>query len=129
MLHLGLVAQQAADNNNMKISELKVGQGKADIEAVVKQVGDTRSFNKFGRELKVANAIIEDDSGSIKLTLWNDEIMKVKTGDKIKITNGFVNEFNSEKQLTAGKFGKLEVLDKDGKSTASDKPVEEVQDY
>lgn len=118
----------------MKISELKVGQGKADIEAVVKEVGNTRAFNKFGRELKVANAIIEDDSGSIKLTLWNDEIMKVKTGDKIKITNGFVNEFNNEKQLTAGKFGKLEVLNADGSSaepavSAEEKPADEVQDY
>ena len=78
----------------MNISDLKIGQGKADIEAVVKSLDAVRSFNKFGKDLRVANALIEDDSGSIKLTLWNDEIVKVKVGDKIKITNGFVNEFN-----------------------------------
>ena len=70
-----------------KISELKTGQGKADIEAKVLKIEGTRSFNKFGRELKVANALIEDASGTIKLTLWNDEIMKVNTGDIVKITN------------------------------------------
>lgn len=120
----------------MKISDLKIGQGKADIEATVKEVGNTRSFDKYGRELKVATAIIEDDSGSIKLTLWNDEIMKVNTGDKIKITNGFVNEFQGEKQLTAGKFGKLEVLgkedNKEEEKKKEEKPAEEteeVQDY
>ena len=93
-----------------KISELTTGQGKVDVEAEVKSVEEPRSFNKFGRELKVANALIFDDSGEIKLTLWNQEIEKVQAGSKIKITNGFVNEFQGEKQLTAGKFGKLEVL-------------------
>ncbi len=93
-----------------KISELTVGQGKVNIEGVVKEISDTRAFNKYGRELKVANAVLEDESGAIKLTLWNEEIMKVKNGDKVKITDGFVNEFQGEKQLTAGKFGKLEVI-------------------
>jgi replication factor A1 len=43
------------------------------------------------------------------LTLWNQDIEKVKQGDTVRITNGYVNEFQGEKQLTTGKFGKLEV--------------------
>jgi len=109
----------------MKISDLKVGQGKVDIEAEVKSIEGTRAFSKYGKELKVANAIISDESGNIKLTLWNDEITKVNVGDKIKIINGFVNEFNGEKQITAGKFGKLEVIS--GKK--AEESSEEVQDY
>lgn len=107
------------------ISDLKVGQGKVNIEAVVKSIEGTRAFQKYGKELKVANAIISDESGNMKLTLWNDEITKVSVGDKIKITNGFVNEFNGEKQITAGKFGKLEVVS--GKK--AEESTEEVQDY
>ncbi len=94
----------------VKISELKSGQGRVDVEAEVKSVEEPRSFNKFGRDLKVANAMIFDESGEIKLTLWNDDIGKVLVGKKIKITNGFVNEFQGEKQLTSGKFGKLEII-------------------
>ena len=93
-----------------KISDLSAGQGKVDIEAEVKSMEPERTFNKFGRVLRVTNAVISDESGEIKLTLWNDEINKVQIGNKVKITNGFVNEFQGEKQLTAGKFGKLEVL-------------------
>jgi replication factor A1 len=95
----------------MNISELKIGASKVDVEGTVKKISDTRAFSKFGKELKVANAILEDDSGAVKLTLWNDEIMKVKEGDKVKISNGYVNEFNGEKQLTAGKFGEIEVIE------------------
>lgn len=94
----------------MKISELKVGQGQVNVEGTVKNISDTRAFNKYGRDLKVANATLEDESGSIKLTLWNDDITRIKNGDKIKITNGFINEFNSEKQLTSGKMGKIEII-------------------
>ena len=94
----------------MKISELKVGQGSVEVEATVKSIEEPRTFNKFGREVKVTNALIEDDSGEIKLTLWNQDIDKVKEGSKVKITNGYVNEFQGEKQLTAGKFGKIEIL-------------------
>ena len=97
----------------MNISELKPRQGNVIIEAEVVDVGETKEFEKFGRKGRVANATIKDESGEIKLTLWNDDIDKIKKGDKIKISNGYVNEFQGEKQLTAGKFGKLEVINKD----------------
>lgn len=99
----------------MKISELKVGQGQVNIEGTVKNISDTRAFNKYGKDLKVANAILEDESGNIKLTLWNDDITRIKNGDKIKLTNGYVSEFNSEKQLSAGKMGKIEIVSEDKK--------------
>ena len=94
----------------MKIADLKPRQGKVEIEAEVISVDEAREFDKFGRKGKVANAKIKDDSGEISLTLWNDDVDQVKVGDKVKITNGYVNEFQGEKQLTAGRFGKLEVI-------------------
>ena len=92
------------------ISELMVKQGNVEVQGVIKEIGETKTFNKFGKELKVADAILEDESGSIKLTLWNDDSQRYKEGDKVKITNGYVNEFQGEKQLTAGKYGKIEKI-------------------
>ena len=94
----------------MKLSELKAGQGNVDVSVEVKSKAEPRIMNKYGKELKVCNAIVFDESGEIKLTLWNSDVDKVNVGDKIKITNGYVSEFNGEKQLTSGKYGKLEVL-------------------
>lgn len=85
--------------------------GKIDLTVTIKDIEEPRTFNKFGKEGRVANATIFDDSGEIKLTLWNDDIDKVKVGSKIKITNGFVNEWQGEMQLTAGRMGKLEVVE------------------
>ena len=95
----------------MTISELSAGQGNVNVAGTITEVGEVKTFNKFGKELTVSNAILKDDSGTIKLTLWNDEASKFKEGDKVKIENGYVNEFQGEPQLTAGKFGKIEKVD------------------
>ncbi len=94
----------------MKISDLKAGQGKVDVEGKIKSKDTPRTMVKFGKELNLCNAMLEDDSGEIALTLWNNDISKVKVGDKVKINNGYVNEFRGEISLTAGKFGSIEVV-------------------
>ncbi len=109
----------------MKISELKPGQGNIDVEGTIKEIGEPRVFNKFGKELKVSNAVLEDDSGNIKLTLWNDDVDRFKEGDKIKIVNGYVNEFQGEAQLTSGKFGNMEKVGAGESTGDSDSPKEE----
>lgn len=95
----------------MKVAELKARQGNVEIELEIVDIGIVREFSRFGKTGRVVSAIAKDDSGKINLTLWNDEIDKVKAGDKIKITNGYVSEFQGEKQLSAGRFGKLEVIE------------------
>lgn len=94
----------------MKVKELKSGQGKVDVIVEVKTKGEIRVINKYGKDLKLCNALVGDDSGEISLTLWNDDCDKVKQGDTLQITNGYVSEFNGKLQLTSGKFGKLEVI-------------------
>lgn len=106
----------------MKISELNIGQGNVEVEGTIKELGEAKTFNKFGKDLSVANAMLEDDSGSIKLTLWNDDVTRFKDGDKLKVVNGYVNEFQGEKQLTSGKFGSLEKVDR---SSAPAEPATE----
>lgn len=94
----------------MKISDLMPGTGNVDLEAEVVGVEAPREINKNGRSLRVANVTLRDDSGTISLVLWNDQIDKVSEGAKVKITNGYVNTWQDKLQLTLGKFGKLEVL-------------------
>ena len=95
----------------MKISELNIGQGNVEVEGTIKELDEAKTFNKFGKDLSVANAMLQDDSGSIKLTLWNDDVTRFNDGDKLKVVNVYVNEFQGEKQLTSGKFGSLEKVD------------------
>lgn len=94
----------------MAIKDLQVRQGDVDVVVDVVDVGETREFEKFGKTGRVATAVAKDETGDIKLTLWNDDIDHIKAGDKIHIINGYVSEWQGEKQLTTGKFGRLEVV-------------------
>ena len=94
----------------MKISDLSPGTGNVELEAEVVEVETPREINKMGKMLRVANATIKDDSGTITLVLWNDEIDKVQPGNVIKVSNGYVNSWKDKMQLTLGKFGKMQVV-------------------
>ena len=94
----------------MQVKDLKAKQGNVEIMLDVIDVGESRSFEKFGKAGRVATAVAKDETGDVKITLWNDDIEKVKAGDKIKIANGYVSEWQGEIQLTTGRFGKIEVI-------------------
>jgi replication factor A1 len=94
----------------MLIKDLQAGQGNANLEVEVISVETPREFDKYGKKLRVANAIVKDSSGQIKMSLWNEDIEKVQTGMTLKIENGYCSEFKGEKQITTGKFGKFMVL-------------------
>ncbi len=96
----------------MGVKDLQARQGNVDIVLEVTEKGDVREFEKFGKKGRVCSAKAKDASGEIILTLWNEQIDLVSVGDTVQITNGYVNEFQGEKQLTTGKFGKMEVKDK-----------------
>ena len=94
----------------MGISELKAGQGNVVVEGEIVEISPPRTFEKFGKSGKVANAVLKDDSGTIKLSLWNEQVDLVAVGKHVRISNGYVSEWKGEIQLSTGKFGKLEVI-------------------
>ena len=92
----------------MKISELKAGMRNVSVNAKVDSVGQPRTVNlKAGGTNTVADAIISDETGSIKLSLWGEDINKIATGDRISVENGYINTFKGENSISIGKFGKL----------------------
>lgn len=94
----------------MKISELKPGTGNVDLEAEIALISEPREINKYGRTLRVADVTLRDDTGTIVLALWNENIDKVSEGAKVKIENGYVNTWQDKIQLTLGKFGKISTV-------------------
>jgi len=97
----------------MKIKELRNGMRRVDVEGEVTDKSETREVRSRYRNatLHVATATLTDDTGSIKLTLWNDQIDQVNVGNKVKIENGYVTSFRGEIQLNVGKYGKLTVIE------------------
>ena len=96
----------------MKIAELRDGLRRIDVEAQVIEISEPREVRSryTGETFRVAEATISDDSGTIKLVLWNEQIEQVNVNDKIRIENGYIKSFRGEIQLNVGRYGKLTVL-------------------
>jgi len=99
---------------DMKAKDVK-SDSKVDVlELTVKEKSEIRNVSsRMGGASRVCDAKCEDDEGGqITLTLWNDEIDRINVGDNIRITNGWARQFKGNVQVSAGKFGKLEVIAK-----------------
>lgn len=95
----------------MKIKELRNGMRRVDVEAKVLEKTPTREVMSRYKDVvhRVATAIVSDDTGKIKLTLWNEQIGQVNENDNIKVENGYITTFRGEMQLNVGRYGKLTV--------------------
>jgi len=95
----------------LKINELRDGMKRINLIAKVVEKSETREvMSRFkDQALKVASATIADETGTIKLTLWNEQINQVNVNDTVKIQNGYITSFRDEIQLNIGRYGTLTV--------------------
>ncbi len=94
----------------MNIADIKAGMSGINVEAKVIEVGERRDVNtKYGVR-SVADVVIEDETGQIKLSLWEAQIDSVSEGDTISIKGAYVTQFRDTMQLNLPKTGALEVL-------------------
>lgn len=95
----------------MNIKDLKNGMKQVNVEAKVLEKTATREvMSRYKNEkYQVATVVISDETGTIKLTLWNEQIDQVNEGDKVTVENGYVTSFRGEIQLNIGRYGTLTV--------------------
>jgi replication factor A1 len=94
----------------LQIKDLQVGMKKVNLKAKVVEVSKpTFVVTRFGNYANVANAMVSDDTGKIKLCLWNDQINSVAVGDTVQIENARISAFKNERQVRVGKKGVLRV--------------------
>ena len=95
---------------DVKIGELTPTSRAVNVKAKVVSKSDVRSVasGRDGAPHNVCDALIGDETGCIYLTLWDDNIDKVKIGETISIGNGYVSLFRGSMRLNVGRYGTLE---------------------
>lgn len=95
----------------MKISDLKEGMNNISIEGKIVEISEPRSVTTRYGKRSVADALINDGSGEVVLSLWEGQINEVKVGDKVSIKGAFVTRFREKLQVNIPRSGKIEVID------------------
>jgi len=93
---------------SLQIRDLRSGMKRVNLKAKVLEIArPTLVFTRFGNYASVANALIADETGTIKLCLWNEQINSISMGDTVQIENASAATFRGERQLRIGKKGTL----------------------
>ncbi len=82
----------------------------ANVEGKITAISPIRQVNSMRGPSQVADATLQDESGSIGLTLWGADATKYQVGQRIKVVDGWVKEYRGKLQLSLGRSGRIEVL-------------------
>lgn len=111
MLHRHLI-KKSKEPRFFCIRDLRTGMKQVSLKAKVLEIaGPTFVFTRFGNYASVANALIADETGAIKLCLWNEQIKSISVGATVQIENARVSMFRGERQLRIGKNGILSIVE------------------
>jgi ssDNA-binding replication factor A large subunit len=87
----------------------------ATFEATIAKLDPVREFEtRDGGMKKVRNAQLRDATGEIALVLWGSEVELVSEGDRVRITDGWVKDYQGRPQVSLGRLGKIVTLPHEG---------------
>lgn len=121
---------------SVKVDSLNPQSRQLNLTVKVVSKGEVRETvsRSDGSSHKVTDALVGDETGAIYMTLWDDNIEKVKEGDIIDVKNGYVSLFKGSMRLNIGRFGTFEaskgaIAEVNDKNNLSDKRYEQERRY
>ena len=91
-----------------KVRDLTPNSKQVNVLAKVMNVGEPKEvMGKFGDPRKVCEAIVGDDTATIILSLWNEQIGSIAKDEVILVDNGYVSLVRGHMRLNVGRYGNL----------------------
>ncbi len=102
------LAKKARTSTVNSIKDLRTGMSHITLKAKILEVAEPKHIvTRYGNNASVAKVLIADETGTIKLCLWNEQIVSVAAGDTVQIENARAFMFRGERQLNLGKKGTI----------------------
>lgn len=94
-----------------EIKEVKSGS-LCDVFGRITFQGEPQCLNIRGNEVKMQEAVITDDSATVRLVLWESDIHKIESGDIYCLKRAIVKDFNNNNYITLNKQTEIEKSEK-----------------
>ena len=101
--------KSAFEPKEFKMGDLKSGLGRVEVTARVLELTE-RETEVDGEKKNVFSGVIGDETGKTQFTSWHD--FKIKEGDVLKISGGYVKTWKGIPQLTFDEKASVKKLDK-----------------
>jgi len=96
----------------MKVSELRPGMEHVDIRVTVKTLNEPREvLTNYGITHNLVDGMVEDDSGSVGVTFWNEKIELLEgvvEGNIVDLGDCFITSFKGALSINIGRDSTLE---------------------
>jgi ssDNA-binding replication factor A large subunit len=121
-----------AKTRRYKVRELMPAMRNIEVVGKVVRVYEVRSFVRNEQERKVASFLMGDETGKVKVTLWDEPLIKniedgtLKEESVVLIKNAYVRENNGFREVHMGSGAVLDVNPKGEKVEVSDSAVQQV---
>ena len=95
-----------------KIQDLKNGMKRINLKARVLAISKPQiALTRYNDYVIFTNVTLTDETGNMKLTLWNGRINSFSINDIVEIENARVTAYKGENQLRIGRYSKLRVIE------------------
>lgn len=99
---------ESKETHDVKIGEVKPLEKNLNVVfKVIDREAEREINNRSGETHRVCDLTVADDTGSVVLTLWNEDIDTIEDDKVYKLSNGFANIFQNSLRLSKGKFGSV----------------------
>jgi replication factor A1 len=106
------LAKKARLSTDLPIRDLRSGMTQVCLKAKVMEIPKpSLVYTRYGNYASVSNVLIADETGTIRLCLWNEQIRCISAGDTIQIENARASTFRGQRQLNIGRKGLLSNVD------------------
>lgn len=108
-LGVDIIEKPERKDYRLNIGSIVPGMRSVDVVGKVSYISPVREFKTNNATGCVASIYLVDETGSIRLSLWNDEtaaLDKVDTGDTIRV-QGYVKDNRGVPELRLGRYGKI----------------------
>src|SRR3989304_8876563 len=91
-----------------KVKDLTPQSKQVNVLAKVVGFSEEREItSKFGEARKLVEATVGDDTATVLLTLWNDQVGQVQKEGTVLMDNGYVTLVRGHIRLNVGKYGSM----------------------
>ena len=110
---LGVKLFENFENKELKINDVPKAANAITIAGRVVDFWGIREFNKNGRSGRVANFLIGDETGAVRIVVWDEPIINkvanLKEGDIVRVKNSYSRENRGYMELHLGSRSEIDI--------------------
>ncbi|MGQ4892119.1 MAG: single-stranded DNA-binding protein [Candidatus Njordarchaeia archaeon] len=97
------------EESQVKIEELKPNRRRLNLKVKVLEIGEKKDIvsRNTGEMHRIVETLVGDETGTVKLTLWDDKVNSLEVGKTYELKNANTTIYQGGIRLNVGKYSEI----------------------